>query len=450
MNNQHKISSVEKNSLGFQCGFEPGDIILEINKKEVKDIFDYHFLIDEASDNQALVLKEDGSKKTINFRAASSNELGLNFENGLMDEYKNCHNKCIFCFIDQMPPGMRETLYFKDDDARLSFLNGNYITMTNMSYEDIDRIIYYKLSPMNVSVHTTNPELRCKMLNNRFAGDVLDKIKRFHDAGIELNGQIVLCKGINDGVELEKTIEDLAQFMPLFNSLSVVPVGLTKFRENLFPLEGFDKESAKQVLGLVQEKQKKYMESHGKRFVFASDEWYLLAGKDFPSADEYEAYPQIENGVGMMRNLIDTFNYSLEHSHKLMLRKHTVSIATGKLAYNTLKVFGEKVEKKYPKCKVNVYEITNDFFGEKITVAGLLTGKDIINQLNGKALGDKLILTADMLRAGEEVFLDDITVSELVNTLQVEVDIVKSSGENLVNAILNKKVSKQKGTGNYE
>ena len=450
MNTQHKILSIEKNSYALELGFESGDIIVSINGKEVKDIFDYHFLIDDIEENVIEVQKNDGSLKNIVFSGITSDELGLKFDNGLMDDYKNCHNKCIFCFIDQMPPGMRETLYFKDDDARLSFLNGNYITMTNMSYEDIDRIIYYKLSPMNVSVHTTNPELRCKMLNNRFAGDVIDKIRRFYDAGIEMNGQIVLCKGINDGDELDRTIEDLSEFIPLFKSLSVVPVGLTKYREKLFPLESFRKEDAIKLIKQIEKWQKKFLEEKNTRFVFASDEWYLLAEKELPLVEEYEAYPQIENGVGMMRNLIDTFNSSFNSMRKLMFRKHEVSIATGKLAYKTIKSFAEKIEEKYPKCKVHVYEITNDFFGENITVSGLLTGGDLINQLNGKELGSKLLITSNMLRAGEEVFLDDITVSELEDTLQVPVDIVKSSGENLIKAIFNKKVSKDKGTGNYE
>lgn len=450
MKNQHKISEFEKGSVASTLGFEVGDIIEKINNKDVKDIFDYHFLIDDIEENVVLVKKEDGSEKEIHFQGFSSDSLGLKFENGLMDNYKNCHNKCIFCFIDQMPPGMRDTLYFKDDDARLSFLNGNYITMTNMSYEDIDRIIYYKLSPMNVSVHATNPELRCKMLNNRFAGDILDKIKKFYDAGIEMNGQIVLCKGINDGDELDRTIEDLSKFIPLFNSLSVVPVGLTKYRENLYPLESFDKESAINVINQIEKWQKKFFKESGTRFVFPSDEWYLLADKDIPEADQYEGYPQIENGVGMIRNLIDTFNETLECSHKIMLKKRTVSIATGKLNYETMISFARAMELKYPKLKINVYDIANDFFGEKITVAGLLTGQDLMKQLKGKELGDKLILSANMLRAGEEVFLDDVTLTELSESLQVPIDIVKSSGENLVNVILNKKISKQKGTGNYE
>lgn len=450
MNNQHKICSFEKNSVGSSLGFEVGDIILSINGKNVKDIFDYHFLIDDIKQNEFKVKKEDGSIRKIVFEGYSSDELGLMFDNGLMDEYQNCHNKCIFCFIDQMPKGMRDTLYFKDDDARLSFLNGNYITLTNMSYDDIDRIIYYKLSPMNVSVHTTNPELRCKMLNNRFAGDVLEKIKRFYDAGIELNGQIVLCKGINDGKELDKTIEDLSEFMPYFKSLSVVPVGLTKYREGLFNLESFDKDSALTVLSQIEKWQKVFLKKYDSRFVFASDEWYLLAEKPFPEVEEYEGYPQIENGVGMMRNLMDTVDDIIDNTHKLMFRKQNVSIATGKLAYKALKITADKIKAKFPKCNINVYEITNEFFGEKITVAGLITGNDLIKQLKGKELGNKLILTSDMLRAGEEVFLDDVTVNQLSDTLQVPVEIVKSTGENLVSAVLNRKLSKNKGTGNYE
>lgn len=450
MNKEHKIVSIEPGSPAEGFGFRIGDVIEKINGTEVKDIFDYHFLIDEFSENCIEVTREDKSSSKIIFEGVSSEKLGLKFENGLMDEYKNCHNKCIFCFIDQMPPGMRETLYFKDDDARLSFLNGNYITMTNMSYEDIDRIIYYKLSPMNVSVHTTNPELRCKMLNNRFAGDILDKIRKFHDAGIEINGQIVLCRGINDGKELDRTIEDLSQFIPMFNSLSVVPVGLTKYRDGLYNLESFDKESAVNVLKQIDKWQNSFIKKHGKRFVFASDEWYLLAGEPIPEANAYEGYPQIENGVGMIRSFSDSFNASVINCKKIILRKRNVSIATGLLAYEKIKECTEVLMKKYPKVKINVYPIKNDFFGEKITVSGLITGSDLIKQLQDRELGDKLILTSDMLRAGEDVFLDDITVSQLSDTLQVPIDIVKSSGENLVKAILNKKISKQKGTANYE
>lgn len=450
MSKQHKILSIEKNSYGEKLGFRVGDVIKEINGQPVKDIFDYHFLIDDMSENIVLVDREDGSSESIRFSGLSSDDLELKFENGLMDDYQSCRNKCIFCFIDQMPPGMRETLYFKDDDARLSFLNGNYITLTNMSYEDIDRIIYYKLSPMNVSVHTTNPELRCKMLNNRFAGDVLDKIKRFYDAGIELNGQIVLCRDINDGPEMDRTIEDLSKFIPMFNSLSVVPVGITKYREGLFELKSFDKESAIRVLDQINNWQERLLKKHGKRFVFASDEWYLLAEREIPSDEEYEGYPQIENGVGMIRSFSDAVYAELNNSHKFVLKRREISIATGKLMENILRRIAEDFMKKYPKIKVNVYGIKNEFFGEKITVSGLITGGDLINQLKGKSLGDKLLLPSNMLRAGEEVFLDDVTVSQLSETLQVKVDIVQSSGENLINSILCKKINNNKGTGNYE
>lgn len=450
MNKQHRILSFEKNSPAPGFGFEIGDTITEINGKKVEDIFDYHFLIDDMDENVVKVAKEDGDVRALRFTGISSERLGLKFENGLMDDYKNCHNKCIFCFIDQMPPGMRETLYFKDDDARLSFLNGNYITMTNMSYEDIDRVIYYNLSPMNVSVHTTNPELRCKMLNNRFAGDIIDKINKFYEAGIEMNGQIVLCKGINDGDELDRTIGDLSKFIPIFNSLSIVPVGLTKYRDGLHRLESFDKNSANAVLDQINSWQNKFLKEHGKRFVFASDEWYLLADRPIPDDMEYDGYPQIENGVGMIRSFIKIFDETLNSSHSFIFRKKIVSLAAGKLFAPILREQMDKLMNKYPKLKVNVYEITNEFFGEKITVSGLITGADLINQLKGKELGQKLILTSDMLRAGEQVFLDDVTVDKLSNTLQVPVDIVKSSGENLVKTILTNKISKQEGTANYE
>jgi len=450
MNKRQEIKFIENNSPAQRLGFEVGDVIVSINNKPVKDIFDYHFLIDDMSENIITVEDSKNNLREIKFEGYSSEELGLKFENGLMDDYKNCHNKCVFCFIDQMPPGMRETLYFKDDDARLSFLNGNYITMTNMSFEDIDRIIYYKLFPMNVSVHTTNPKLRCKMLNNRFAGDILDKIKRFYDADIEMNGQIVLCKGLNDGEELDRTIGDLKQFIPVFKSLSVVPVGLTKYRKGLYPLEGFTKEDAIEVINKIESWQIKFLKEFGTRFVYASDEWYLLAEKELPMSENYEDFPQIENGVGMLRSLIETLTDTLNTKKRIIIRKREVSIATGKLAYATISKFADLIMDKYPKIKIHVYAINNEFFGEKITVTGLITGQDLIKQLRNKPLGQKLILASDMLRAGEEVFLDDVTVKELADALQVSVDIVKSSGVNLLDSIINKKVNKQKGTANYE
>ena len=449
MNKQHRIESIEKGSFAASLGFEIGDEILKINGKEIKDIFDYHFLIDDNGENTIQIKKPDGRITDIRFAGISSQQLGISFENGLMDDYQNCHNKCIFCFIDQMPPGMRETLYFKDDDARLSFLNGNYITMTNMSYEDIDRIIYYRLSPMNISVHTTDPDLRCRMLNNRFAGDIMDKIRKFYDAGITMNGQIVLCKGINDAEMLDKTIEDLSSFLPVFHSLSVVPVGLTRYREGLYPLAPFEKDDAEKVITQIEKWQDHFLKKYHKRFVFASDEWYLLAERELPEEEAYEAFPQIENGVGMLRNFIIGFQEACKSSHRMILKKRTVSVATGMLAAPVIKRLCDDLCKKYPKLTVNVYAVKNDFFGEKITVAGLLTGRDIAAQLKGKDLGIKLLITSDMLRAGEDVFLDDMSVNELEKTLQVPIDIVKSSGET-VNALIKKTINSQKGTGNYE
>ena len=303
---EHKICTIEEGSIAEELGLEAGDVLLTINDQPMEDIFDYHFLCSDEN-LKLLVRKTCGEEQECFVEKDYSEDLGIGFENGLMDEYRSCRNKCIFCFIDQMPPNMRETLYFKDDDSRLSFLQGNYITLTNLSDEDVDRIIRYHLAPINVSVHTTNPELRCKMLNNRFAGDALAKIQKFYDAGIEMNGQIVLCKGINDGAELDRTISDLMKYLPHFQSLSVVPVGLTKYRENLYPLEPFNKEDAIQVLDTIHRFQKICKEEHGINFVHAGDEWYLLAGQEFPTEESYDDYVQLENGVGMMRLLQDEF-----------------------------------------------------------------------------------------------------------------------------------------------
>lgn len=352
-----------------------------------------------------------------------------------MDEYHSCCNKCVFCFIDQMPPGMRDTLYFKDDDSRLSFLQGNYITLTNMKKEDIDRIIHYHLAPINISVHATNPELRCKMLHNRFAGDILEKIGRLAEAGIEMNSQIVLCKGLNDEKELDHTIEELSGFYPAMGSLSVVPVGITKYREGLTDLETFEKDSAKKVLKQIHRWQKKCKETLGNRFVHASDEWFIMAEEDIPDASYYEGFGQLENGVGMIRLLIDEVEEALE-GRKGDSRKREISIATAKLAYPTIVNLAEKIEEKYPNIKIHVYPIRNNFFGETITVSGLLTGQDIIAQLKGKELGENLYLPANVLKADEDIFLDDVTLEEMCHSLQIPVDIIQSDGEDFVQKII--------------
>ena len=434
MKHEHIIKSVEEGSIAWEMGIEPGDRLLQINGSIIEDVFDYHYY---TNDEELLILiqKENGEEWELEIEKDYDEDLGIEFEQGLMDEYRSCRNKCMFCFIDQMPKGMRDTLYFKDDDSRLSFLQGHYITLTNMSDHDIQRIVDYHLEPINVSIHTTNPELRCKMLHNRFAGDALKKIQILYDGGITMNGQIVLCKGINDGEELERSIRDMTKWLPNLQSVSVVPVGLTKFRDGLYPLEPFTKEDAKEVLGIIHKWQKKIYEEYGIHFIHAGDEWYLLAEEELPEEERYDGYLQLENGVGMLRLLLNEFEEAYEPLAGDGREIH-LSMATGKLAYPYLKEMLERLKAKYPNLNVNLFEIRNDFFGERITVAGLITGQDLIAQLKGQDLGDALLLPCSMLRSGEEVFLDDVTVTELSDALQVPIDIVKSSGQDFIEAVL--------------
>ena len=434
MKHEHIIKSVEEGSIAWEMGIEPGDRLLQINGSIIEDVFDYHYY---TNDEELLILiqKENGEEWELEIEKDYDEDLGIEFEQCLMDEYRSCRNKCMFCFIDQMPKGMRDTLYFKDDDSRLSFLQGNYITLTNMSDHDIQRIVDYHLEPINVSIHTTNPELRCKMLHNRFAGDALKKIQILYDGGITMNGQIVLCKGINDGEELERSIRDMTKWLPNLQSVSVVPVGLTKFRDGLYPLEPFTKEDAKEVLGIIHKWQKKIYEEYGIHFIHAGDEWYLLAEEELPEEERYDGYLQLENGVGMLRLLLNEFEEAYEPLAGDGREIH-LSMATGKLAYPYLKEMLERLKAKYPNLNVNLFEIRNDFFGERITVAGLITGQDLIAQLKGQDLGDALLLPCSMLRSGEEVFLDDVTVTELSDALQVPIDIVKSSGQDFIEAVL--------------
>ena len=426
MRQAHIIKAVEPGSIANEMGIEAGDKLLRINDNQVEDVFDYHYYV---NDEEVILLieKPNGEEWELEIEKDCDEDLGLVFEQGLMDEYRSCRNKCIFCFIDQMPKGMRETLYFKDDDSRLSFLQGNYITLTNMSDHDIDRITHYHLEPINISFHTTNPELRCKMLHNRFAGDALTKVKRLYDNGILMNGQIVLCKGINDGEELDRSIRELSEYIPYLQSVSIVPVGLTKYRDGLYPLEPFSKEDAVAVIETIEKWQNIFYEKHGIHFVHGGDEWYILAEQEIPNETSYDGYLQLENGVGMLRLLIDEFEEAYAGT-KGDGRREELSAVTGELAYPYLIKMIEKMQTKYPNIVVNLYPIRNDFFGDRITVAGLVTGGDIIKQLKGKSLGTRLLIPCNMLRDGEEVFLDDVTVKELEETLQVNVDIVKSSG----------------------
>ncbi|MCR5590240.1 MAG: DUF512 domain-containing protein, partial [Lachnospiraceae bacterium] len=377
-----------------------------------------------------------------------SEDLGLEFDSTLMDGYRSCRNNCIFCFIDQMPKGMRPTLYFKDDDSRLSFLQGNYVTLTNMSDHDIDRIIRYHMSPINISVQTTNPELRCKMINNRFAGEALKRIKTLYDGGITMNAQIVMCKGINDGAHLEKSLNDLLEYAPVMQSVSVVPVGLTKYRDGLYPLEKIEKEDAIKTLSIIENISKKAMKEYGIHFAHASDEIYILAGRSMPPAEEYDDYPQLENGVGMLRLMMDEYEEARSRVIKDIEAgiidcnsvRASFSIVTGLLAKDYIVDAVSSICSLFPNVSFKVHAIRNDFFGENITVAGLITGGDIIAQLKGKSLGDDILIPDCMMKADEEIFLDNVKVSDIEGALQVQVHIVKSNGLDLVNFLLKEKL----------
>lgn len=436
---EHVISHVKPDSIAWELEIEPGDVLLEIDGMAIEDILDYQFYAED-EELTLLIRKPNGEEWELEIEKDYGEDLGLDFENGLMDDYRSCSNRCIFCFIDQMPSGMRKTLYFKDDDARLSFLQGNYITLTNMKEQDMERIAKYHLSPINVSVHTTNPELRCQMLHNRFAGEALKKIDYFYEHEIEMNGQIVLCKGYNDKEELDRTLEDLVRYCPVMQSVSVVPVGLTRFRDGLCHLEPFSPAEAGEVIDQIETVQKQCMEKAGIHFVHASDEFYILAGRDLPPAEQYDGYPQLENGVGMLRLLLEETGQALE-TQKGDDRRDRITIATGKLAYPYMKHCVKQVQARFPNIEISLAGIRNDFFGEQITVSGLITGQDLIAQLKGKDLGNRVLIPVNMLRSGETVFLDDITLEEVQNALQVPVVSVKSSGYDLIAALTGEPVS---------
>lgn len=444
MEEGHKIKTVIPGSIGEELELEPGDRVLAVNDQEIEDVFDYRYLINDEY-IELTVLKANGEEWILEIEKDVDEDLGIDFESSLMDEYHSCTNKCIFCFIDQLPKGMRPTTYFKDDDSRLSFLQGNYITLTNMKDKDLDRIIKYKLSPINVSVHTTNPELRCMMLHNRFAGKIMDQMQKLYDAGTFMNGQIVLCKGINDGEELRRTIGDLGKFLPYMESLSVVPVGLSDHREGLYPLEPFTPEDAREVIDIIHGYQEKFMEEYDTHFVHASDEWYILAGEPLPEEENYDGYVQLENGVGMLRLQEREFHDALNEdiaegilTSENRFRSGHCTIATGKLAGPFLRELIKDFNEIYPYIQADVIEVTNYFFGPQITVSGLLTGQDIIHALKGRDLGERLMLPVNVLRSGEDVLLDNVHVTEIEKTLQVPIRIVQSNGKDLYNALLQK------------
>ena len=435
MKHEHMIKDVLPGSIADELGIEAGDKLISINNNEIEDVFDYHFYVND-EELVLLIEKPNGEEWELEIEKDYEEDLGIEFEQGLMDEYRSCHNKCMFCFIDQMPEGMRDTLYFKDDDSRLSFLQGNYVTLTNMSDHDIERIVRYHLEPINISFQTTNPELRCKMLHNRFAGDALKKVDTLYESGIQMNGQIVLCKGINDGEELERSIRDLSKYVPCLQSVSVVPVGLTKYREGLYPLEPFTREDAVKILDTIHRWQDKFYEEYGIHFIHAGDEWYILAGEEIPEEERYDGYLQLENGVGMLRLLENEFEEAYEKADGDD-RDRELSIATGFLAYPYIQKMASRIEEKYFNTQIHVYPIRNDFFGELITVSGLITGRDLIHQLQNQKLGDRLLLPCNMFRSQEEVFLDDITLAQVEDALQVRADIVKSSGQDFIDVIVN-------------
>ena len=432
---RHVISRVLPGSIAQELELAPGDILLSVNGQQVEDVFDYRYLMNE----EYVVLQVEkayGEIWELEVEKEYEEDLGVEFENGLMDDYRSCSNHCVFCFIDQMPPGMRETLYFKDDDSRLSFLQGNYVTLTNMSDHDIDRIIQYHLEPINISFQTMNPELRCKMLHNRFAGDALKKVKRLYEAGITMNGQIVLCKGLNDGAELEYSLSRLAEYAPVLQSVSVVPVGLTKYREGLYPLELFGKKEALETLKIIEKWQEKMKEQYDIHFVHASDEWYILAERELPNEDSYDGYLQLENGVGMIRLLDTEVRQALEQlpgddqeGYGYSCNRCSCSAFYCRICGPCTAAISEEYRSRYAK-------ITNEFFGEKITVSGLITGQDLLKQLKDVELGEKLLLPCSMLRSETDVFLDDMTVEQLSQSLKVEIVIVDEGGADLVSAMI--------------
>jgi len=433
---QNVIIKVEKDSIAEELGIEPGDILLGINGQPVLDVFDYRYLIND--EYLEMTIKTiDGEEIIAEIEKDYDEDIGIVFESGLMDHAKSCKNKCIFCFIDQLPEGMRDSLYFKDDDSRLSFLQGNYVTLTNMSDEDINHIIFYHLSPINVSVHTTDLELRKRMLKNPKADRLLGVMKRLAAAGIEMNLQVVLCKGINDGETLDKTIGDCASFFPHATSMSVVPIGLTRYREGLHPMVPFEKEDCLKVVAQIEGWQKKLKERIGTSFVFASDEFYLIAESPMPPCEAYEGFSQYENGIGMISLMKAEFIEAMEKYNPKVTKERTISIGTGEAAVDLIDMLARMLMERCPKLTIHVYGIKNDYFGGQITVSGLLTGRDIIAQLKEQELGEYLMLPDSLLRNDTTTLLDDMEVKDIEERLHVPIKITLNSGEALLKNMLN-------------
>ncbi len=433
-----KITGVEKNSYAERAGIKEGDMLVSVCGNIIRDVLDYRFYI---IDKKISVQVERGGD-ALSFDIKKKDEyddIGLGFETYLMDKKHSCKNKCVFCFIDQNPKGMRESIYFKDDDSRLSFFFGNYVTLTNLTDEEVDRIIKMRISPVNISVHTTNPELRVEMMKNPNSGTSLKYLDRFRDGEIMMNCQIVLCKGINDGDEIRKSLSDLSDLMPYVESIAVVPAGLTAHRNGLCELSPFGKEDSEKVLEIIDTQGRENLKKYGKRLVYASDEWYLKAEREIPSFEYYEEYPQLENGVGMIRSMEDEVSDELEwlaEDEFEMTDDRTVSVVTGEAAYAFIKKCAERVCMAYPKLKCNVYAAKNNFFGGSVTVAGLLTGSDMLEALSGKELGDELFIPECTLRHEKDLFLDDMSIDEFSEKLGVKVTPGESDGHSFVRALL--------------
>ncbi len=432
-----KITDVLPRSRAAKAGIKAGDMLVTVNGKEINDVLDYRFYL--ANESVTLEIIRDGKTKKKKIKKQEYDDIGLDFDTPLMDKKHSCENKCVFCFIDQLPKGMRKSLYFKDDDSRLSFLHGNYITLTNLHEHDIDRIIEMHISPVNVSVHTTNPELRIKMMKNKRAGEVLGYLHKLADAGISLCCQIVLCKGLNDGAELERTMSDLEKLAPAMQSTSVVPAGLTRFREGLYGLEPFTPDDCAEVIRQINTFGDKCKKKHGTRLFFPSDEFYIKAGLPLPDDDFYEDYAQIENGVGMITDMRTSVELELENTEKYVQYKdigREVSLATGYAAEEHIKNLAVKLSEYFTHLKINVYPIKNNFFGEQITVSGLLTGKDITEQLKDKPLGDALLIPASCLRSEGDVLLDDMSPEDISKLLGVPVYPSETEAEKFIFGIL--------------
>lgn len=429
-----KIYNVTKGSHAEKAGIKSGETLLKINSNEIVDVLDYRFY--QVNRQLSLEISDGKNIRTIEIAKGEYDEIGLEFETYLMDEQHSCRNKCIFCFIDQLPKGLRKSLYFKDDDSRLSFLFGNYITLTNITEHEIERIIKMHISPINVSVHTTNPELRCKMMNNRFAGDALKNLKRFADAGITLNCQIVACPGINDGDELLRTMRDLENLG--VEMTAIVPVGLTAYRDGLYPLVPYNKETAAQTLDLIEQYGDMCKEKHGRRIFFAGDEFYILAEREIPAPEFYEDFSALEDGVGMIAYLTDDVKWALEELENDENPNHTVTVACGTGVFPFMKKIMAMINEKFPNITINTQPIKNNFFGGGVNVSGLVTGGDLINQLKGKNIGERLIIPSSMLRFENDLFLDDVSTNDVERELKVELIAVNNNGADLVNAIISK------------